>query len=127
MRKISLLFSGLIGIILVGCSGSKTYRGDWKGMTPNGEKVEISFAEKKLTISDSAKKSLTLDYTQNSVNIENSVETYGIKLGDGRGYKINFPIANNDSLGLIKDDNGNVMYSISRTDYVKYEDIYKLK
>jgi hypothetical protein len=127
MKKISLSILGFIGLILIGCSGSDTYRGNWKGMTPSGEKVEIVFEAKKLIISDSAKKSVTMDYTQNSVNIENSVETYGIKVEDGRGYQINFPIANNEDIGLIKDENGNIIYSISRTDYVKNEDIYKLK
>jgi hypothetical protein len=127
MKAIILSFIGIIGLILISCSGSNTYRGNWKAMTLNGEKVDIVFAEKKLTISDSLKESVTVDYTQNSVNIENSVKTYGIKLNDGRGYQINFPLANNENVGLIKDENGNVIYSISRIDYVKYEDIYKLK
>lgn len=126
MKKISLAFLGFIALILIGCSGSDVYQGNWKGMTPTGEKVEIIFEAKKFTITDSSKKSVTFDYTQNSVNIENSSKTYGIKLGDGRGYQINFPKATDASIGLIKDENGNVIYSIGRRDYIKNEDIYKL-
>ena len=31
-----------------------------------------------------------------------------------------------ESLGLIKDENGNPMYTISRNNYIKYEDVFKL-
>ncbi|MCL9809789.1 hypothetical protein [Flavobacterium luminosum] len=127
MKKIGVLLLVIIGLTLIGCSGSDTYRGNWKGMTPNGEKVEIVFEAKKLTLSDDSKKSVTHNYSQNSVNIVNSIETYGIKLDDGRGYQINFPIANDESIGLIKDENNNVLYSISRKEYINPKDIYKLK
>ena len=126
MKKISLSFLGFIALLLIGCSGSDTYRGNWKGMTPSGGKVEIFFEAKKFTITDSTKKSVVWGYTQHSVNIKNSIKTYGIGLDDGRVYKINFPLANNDRIALIKDENENVIYSISRTDYISNEDIYKL-
>jgi hypothetical protein len=127
MKKINVLLVTIIGLIFVGCSGSEAYRGNWKGMTPNGEKVEIVFEGKKITLSGGSKEIVTHDYSQYSVKIENSVETYGIKLDDGRGFKINFPIANDETVGLIKDENNNVLYAISRKEYINPNDIYKLK
>ena len=115
MNKIYVL---LLGLAFVGCSGSDTYRGNWKGMTANGEKVDIVFEAKKMTLSDGSNKNATYDYSQYSVSISNSIETYGIKLDDGRGYQINFPIANDESIGLIKDENNNVLYSNSQKEYI---------
>lgn len=126
MKKLISLTLVIFAVILIGCSGSETYRGSWKATNLNGSKSELIFDEKTLTIKDSLGKSVKFDYTQNSVNISNSVETYGIKLGDGRGYQINFPRANDESIGLIKDENGNPIYAISRKDYITYEELFKL-
>lgn len=126
MRKISITILGILAIILVGCSGSETYRGSWKALNSKGNKFEISFDAKNFTIKDSLGKVEKYEYSQNSVSIENSVSTYGIQLEDGRKYEINFPNSKNESLGLLKDENGNPIYTIGRKNYVKYEDIFKL-
>nr|WP_315257074.1 hypothetical protein [uncultured Flavobacterium sp.] len=126
MKKIRVTLLAILAVILVGCSGSDTYRGSWKATDSKGEKFELFFDAKNFTVKDSTGKSKKYDYSQNSVEIENSVATYGIQLGDGRGYQINFPNAEDESLGLIKDENGNPMYTISRKDYIKYEDVFKL-
>jgi hypothetical protein len=60
------------------------------------------------------------------VEIANSVETFGIQLDDGRSYKIYFPLAKDESKGLIKDESGTPIYTISRNEYVEYERLYKL-
>lgn len=126
MKKVSITLLAILAVILVGCSGSDTYRGSWKATDSKGAKFELFFDAKNFTVKDSSGKSEKYNYSQNSVEIENSVATYGIQLGDGRGYQINFPNADNETLGLIKDENGNPIYTISRKDYIKYEDIYKL-
>lgn len=126
MKKITLLLCALTGLLLIACSGSDTYRGNWKAMSQSGEKLELVFGEKNLEIKDSTGKTSNVGYAQTSVNISNSVETYGISLDDGRSYQINFPIANDESKGLILDNNGNVVYSIGRTNYISYEELYKL-
>lgn len=126
MKKVSITLLAILAVIVVGCSGSDTYRGSWKATDSKGAKFELFFDAKNFTVKDSSGKSEKYDYSQNSVEIENSVATYGIQLGDGRGYQINFPNADNETLGLIKDENGNPIYTISRKDYIKYEDIYKL-
>ena len=126
MRKISITILGILAIILIGCSGSETYRGSWKALNSKGNKFEISFDAKSFTIKDSLGKVEKYEYSQNSVSIENSVSTYGIQLEDGRKYEINFPNSKNESLGLLKDENGNPIYTIGRKNYVNYEDIFKL-
>ena len=126
MKKIRVTLLAILAVILVGCSGSDIYRGSWKATDSKGEKFEIFFDAKNFIVKDSSGKSKKYDYSQNSVEIENSVATYGIQLGDGRGYQINFPNVDDESLGLIKDENGNLVYTISRKDYIKYEDIFKL-
>src|ERR1051326_77327 len=120
MKKIfsSIMICG--ALFMISCSGSDTYRGAWKGLSPDGQKVDIVFEAKKFTITDSTKKSIAMEYSQNSVNIQNGVETYGIQVDDGRGYQIKFPIAKDESVGLVMDENGNIMYTIGRKDYFSY-------
>lgn len=92
----------------------------------NGVKFEISFEEHRLSIKNSSGKSQEYEYSQNSVKMENSVKTYGIKLGDGRAYQIVFPSANDASKGIISLENNQPLYTISRTSYIFYNDLYKL-
>lgn len=127
MKKTTTFLLGLVIVFLHGCSGSDTYRGLWKATGSRGEKLEITFEAKNFSIKDSTGKTNNFSYTQNSVSIKNSVETYGIKLSDGRAYYISFPIADDESKGVILDGGGNLTYIISKTGYIGYEDIYKLK
>ena len=59
-------------------------------------------------------------------SIQNSVETYGIKVDGEKSFQIHFPIANDESKGAILDANGYPLYIISRTDYLLYDDVYGL-
>ncbi|MBS1634471.1 MAG: hypothetical protein JST26_01025 [Bacteroidetes bacterium] len=127
MKQISILLLALFTVFLISCAGSDTYRGAWKAMDADGAKYDLVFDAKSLIIKDSTGNSSTIGYTQNSVHIENSVETYGIQLSDGRTYQINFPIAHDESLGLIKDGNGVPMYTISRKAYTTYDEAFRLK
>lgn len=123
MKKLILLFLSLI--LLSSCEGSDAYQGKWKAMNAKGEKFEIDFSPKSFSIKDSLGKSQSYNYTQNSIKSENSIESYGILLKDGRGYLIYFPLKD-ESVGLIKDENGEQMFTISRKKYITYEEIYKL-
>jgi hypothetical protein len=96
-------------------------------MDSDGMKFGIVFNAESFVIKDSLGKIKNYEYSQNSVSIENSIKTYGIKLSDGRQYQIHFPNATNDSIGLIKDDNGNPLYTIARKRFITYNDIYKLE
>lgn len=127
MKNIRLFGLLLLIVGMAACSGSDTYRGAWKATDANGNKFDIVFDAKSFVVKDAAGSATQFDYTQNSIKTENSVETYGIKLSDGRGYKINFPNAKDESVGLIYDDRGNGLYTISRKEYIKYEDISRLK
>jgi len=121
----NLLLFPLI-VILSSCSGSDVYQGNWKATDANGNKFEINFEPKKFSIKNVDGSIETYEYTQNSVKIENSVKTYGIKLSDGRAYHILFPIANETSKGVILLNNNMPLYTISRLSYIQYEDLYKL-
>lgn len=105
--------------------GSDSYQGSRKALDSNGKKFEINFSPTKFRIKDSIGKLNTYDYTQNSIKSENSIETYGILLEDGRGYQIYFP-KKDESVGLLLDENGKQIYTISRKNYVTYDEIYKL-
>ena len=128
MRKLTNFILGLFLISLYSCSGSDTYRGLWKAIDEKGEKYEITFNEKDINIKYmSTGRVILYKYTQNSVSIKNSVETYGIKTNDGSSYQINFPIANDETKGVIKNAAGTPLYIMGRSEYIKYEDIYGLK
>ena len=127
MKKIKIFGLAFLLAIIISCSGSDTYRGQWKATDTSGNKFEITFDAKSFVIKDSLGESKTYNYTQNSIKTENFVETYGIELSDGRAYKINFPNSKDESVGIIFDKKGNELYTISRKDYIKSQDIYKLK
>lgn len=127
MKKCVLLLLLLLANILIGCSGSATYQGEWKATDTEGTKAKIVFEAKSFVLTDSMGKSKKFNYTQNSIKMENGVETYGIALEDGRTYEINFPVANDETIGIIKDENGKLIYAIGRKDYVNYEGVFGLK
>lgn len=115
----------LLLIALFSCEGSDSYQGSWKAMDSRGKKLEITFTPTNFSVKDSLGKTNDYKYSQNSVEYVNSVKTYGIVLDDGRSYKIYFPKKDN-SIGMILDENGNPMFTISRKEYTTYEDVYKL-
>lgn len=127
MRKTINFLLGLVLISLYSCSGSDTYRGLWKAINERGEKFEINFDAKNFTVKDSSGEVKTYTYTQNSVSIKNSVETYGIKVSDGKDYVISFPVANDETKGAILEATGRPLYIIGRSNYINYEDVYGLK
>ncbi|MGC4021866.1 MAG: hypothetical protein QM734_07915 [Cyclobacteriaceae bacterium] len=89
-------------------------------------KFEIEFSPNSFSVKDSTGKLTRYSYTQNSYHYENSVETYGIRLEDGRGYQVYFPKSDDETLALLKDEHGMPLFTISRKDYQTYEDVYKL-
>lgn len=126
MKRTTFFLIGLMFIFLQACSGSNTYRGFWKATNAKGEKLEITFDAKSFSVKDSLGTIRNYEYAQHSVSIQNHVETYGINLSDGRAYFIHFPIANDESKGIIKDAGGRPLYVISRNAFISYEDIYEL-
>jgi len=125
MKKTKIIFVALITLTLAACSGSDTYRGNWKGTNEEGTQLDIVFGENDFSITESGK-TKSFEYTQNSFNISNSVRTYGIQLDDGRSFQIHFPIGNDQSKGAILDANGRPLYIISRNKYIGYQDVYGL-
>jgi hypothetical protein len=111
---------------LTGCSGSDVYQGNWKATDSEGNRFEIDFMPKSFKVNDLKGKIVAYEYTQNSVKIENSVKTYGIKLSDGRMFKIFFPLADDTSKGVLMLSNDEPLYTLCRTEYIEYKDLYNL-
>jgi major membrane immunogen (membrane-anchored lipoprotein) len=113
-------------LILAGCKGSDVYRGNWKALDKNGNKWDIIFDATTFTVKNDKGLSEKYEYTQNSVKIESSVRSYGIKLKDGRAFRISFPLADNVTKGIISLETNEPLYTIGRTEYVDYNDLFKL-
>lgn len=126
MKTTFVFFATFALLTLASCSGSETYRGDWKATDPKGNHYEINFQEKRFSIQDSSGESTKYEYTQNEVQNDNGVMSYGIKLGDGRKLQVRFPFDSDQTKGFILDANNHVMYTIARDKYMRYEEVYKL-
>ena len=125
MKKITILCF-FVALLFAACSGSDSYRGKWKATDMQGNPISILFDEKSFSVTESSGKKSKFEYTQNSVNYNNGRQSYGIRLDDGRGFQIVFPDSDDETIGLITDENGAPMFVISRKAYLKYEDVYKL-
>lgn len=95
-------------------------------MDLSGNKFDITFEAKSFTVKDSSGQAKSYGYKQHSINVNNSIKTYGIRLEDGRSYQVHFPKGDDDSVALIRDENGQPLFIISRKNYLSYEDMYKL-
>lgn len=126
MRITNYLLVALTAILLSACSGSDTYRGKWKATDADGLKFDLTFEAKKFSIRTDDGETTDFGYSQNSINIENSVSTYGISLDDGRSFQISFPLTDDETKGVFLDANGNFIYAISRDSYISYDDIFGL-
>jgi hypothetical protein len=123
----TLLYTSMLLLLsaLVGCSGSDVYRGAWKAMDRNGNKWDIVFDAKSFTLKNAKGITEKYEYTQTSVKIENSTKSYGIKLKDGRAFRITFPLPDNTSKGIISLETSEALYTIGRNEYVEYDELLK--
>lgn len=126
MKTLQVLIITFTITLFTACSGSETYRGTWKATDSDGNKLDIFFDAKSLTISDSTGDKKDYSYSQNSVEITNGTETYGIVISDVGTYSLYFPFSD-ESKGFITDANGNVLYTINRTSYMTYQEANRLK
>jgi hypothetical protein len=121
----SILLCSIL-LLIISCSGSDAYRGNWKATDEDGNKLDFNFEPKNFYVTDSAHKVVKFKYSQNSVKIENGIKTYGLELSDGRHYFIKFPIVRETNKAVIYHEDGSVAYTICRTEYIRYDDLYKL-
>jgi hypothetical protein len=117
----------LLLIVLSACSGSDTYRGDWKAKDISGNKWDMHFDAKTFTLKNDQGLKEQYNYSQVSVKFENSIRSYGIKLKDGRAFRITFPIPGNTDKGIIHHETtSEAVYSIGRNEYVDFAELIKL-
>lgn len=126
MKNIKHILVLFVMVVLTACSGSDTYRGDWKAINNQGEKYQLTFEAKSFVVTNAKGETTNYNYTQNKVSISNGVETYGLNLEDGRKYQLNFPLPEDESVGVLLDANGKVLYTIGRDEYITYDAIFAL-
>lgn len=128
MNKIKAVVVILLVVLTTSCSGSDTYLGKWKAIDAKGNKCEINFSENEFTVTDNSGKTTVHNYMQHGVMHQGStnktIDTYEIRLNNGMKYQLYFPNAD-DASGVIRLDYGENVYSISRTEYLTAEAIYK--
>jgi hypothetical protein len=115
-------YTFILVFILVSCEGSDVYQGKWKAMNSEGKKFEIIFAPNNFIIKNKGEKLKSYKYTQNSIEYKNSVKIYGITLQDGRLFQIIFPTPDL-SKGFLINENGVEMFTISKNNYIKMDDL----
>jgi len=104
------------------------YRGAWKALDNQGEQFDLVFDEKNFKVKHIISgESKDFSYTQNSIKINNGVKTYGIKLNDGKKYLIHFPMSSTENKAVILTDNGGIVYTLGRGEFVTQQDIYQPK
>lgn len=91
--KTAALLPALATALLIGaCSGSESYRGEWKAVASDGSKAEITFAEKSFTVKDEKGKETVYEYTQNQYKLESGRTSYGIDIKKRLGSTNRIPV-----------------------------------
>lgn len=123
MKLFSFINFSLFLLILVACQGSSTYRGKWKATGPNESKYEIIFDATSLSIKDSTGKLDQYNYTQTGIEKVNSSSIYKISIKGGADYKLHFSDASNNQVGYMVDEQGRRLYTLSRNQYLKFDEV----
>lgn len=108
MKQIKYMIAiSVVVLLVVGCKPSEKYAGDWLGVSDSGEEVSMHFdrEEKQLTLVDSDGQEEVHDINQNSTGIKNSLQYFGIELGDDYYYVIFKNRKNEDEAEFVKQTN----------------------
>jgi hypothetical protein len=57
MKKLKLVLGICCMFLILSCEGSDAYQGKWKALDLKGEKYQITFSQKEITIKNSSGKS----------------------------------------------------------------------
>lgn len=112
-------------ILLVGCSGSKTYQGIWHVQNSEGQNSTINFRDKKLSIDGDE-----YEYTQDAVGFENGIKYYGI-VQNGKHYSIIFPEKDKNISLMIEPDStdnylqGTLIFAMNKNETPNYNSYIK--
>lgn len=121
--------SFLILLLVFGsCSGSDEYIGNWKATNPNGEKFNIQFEPETLTIISAKHDTTIIGYNQLGYTWEGGIETFGIKLDDGRRYDVKFPVPTDSVSALILEQTQQTtLYVLHRTEFKDFYDVHRIE
>ena len=123
MTKIHQLFTCLFLCLLLACSGSDTYRGNWKAVSDDGNQFDMIFQEDQMIFKMSDTDSTVFNYSQMGISIRGGRSQDIIRLEGGTRYFIQFPVDDDESKGLILDSFGEKRYSINRTNHMPLDEI----
>jgi uncharacterized lipoprotein YehR (DUF1307 family) len=130
MKKIKLVIVNCLFLLLYSCGSSDDYQGKWKAVNLEGEKHEITFLQKKITIREISGNTVQYSFIQTGMghqgSTERTIDNYTILLNNGAKYQIYFP-KNDETMGIILDENGAPLFTISRKDFLSYDAFSKLE
>ena len=121
--KTALLPALAAALLLGACSGSESYRGEWKavasdGSKSDGSKAEITFAEKSFTVKDEKGKEAVYEYTQNQYKLESGRTSYGIDIKNASEARIVFPFKGKADRATMVAPDDTILYMLDRHAYV---------
>ncbi|RXR32970.1 hypothetical protein EQG68_05620 [Flavobacterium piscinae] len=130
MEKIKLVLVNCLLLLLYSCGSSEDYQGKWKAVNLEGDKYEITFLQKKITIKEISGNTVQHTFIQTGMghqgSTERTIDNYTILLNNGAKYQIYFP-KNDETIGIILDENGVPLFTISRKDFLSYDTFSKLE
>ena len=124
--KTALLPALAAALLLGACSGSESYRGEWKAVASDGSKAEITFAEKSFTVKYEKGKETVYEYTQNQYKLESGRTSYGIDIKNASEARIVFPFKGKTDRATIVAPDDTILYMLDRHAYVPTDQFWKL-
>lgn len=112
-------------LLLVACSGSEDYRGEWKGMDNKNAQVQVIFAEKSLTLTDvQSGQSKTHQDTQNRVAYSSGRKTYGLEIKGGAPMQVVFPFEGDNSRAALTAPDGQMVMTLGRVRFIPMSEFW---
>ncbi len=125
-KTAALLPALATALLISACSGSESYRGEWKAVASDGSKAEITFAEKSFTVKDEKGKETVYEYTQNQYKLESGRTSYGIDIKNASEARIVFPFKGKTDRATMVAPDDTILYMLDRHAYVPADQFWKL-
>lgn len=128
MNRAYLFF--ILLLLFASCTGNERYYGTWKALNMKGEKLEITFKEKSLSIAPLNSKSITTPYSQIGIGLKYGNQRFLFRLKGGKDYYITIPNKDNPRIALIEaeidEDNVRPMFSLCKDSFLNHEKLEQL-
>ena len=125
-KTTALLPALAVALLLGACSGSESYRGEWKAVASDGSKAEITFAKKSFTIKDEKAKKPSTNTLRTNTNSESGRTSYGIDIKNASEARIVFPFKGKTDRATMVAPDDTILYMLDRHAYVPADQFWKL-